>query len=139
VPKTSCGLSHTSLFKTGLNDETSTILEQSDDASGLFTHFSSRAFFHKANNRDNNTHTTRDRKSFFSHISASHGDLLAPYRCNKLFGLPIYQYFQRHHACAEDTTTYNETLAYNKGQKVLSHTSQHLMENSWNHHLRVLI
>jgi hypothetical protein len=42
LPITSCGLSHTSLFKTGLN-ETSTILEQSDNANGLFTHFSSNA------------------------------------------------------------------------------------------------
>ena len=31
-------------------------------------------------------------------------------------------------------TIYSETLAYNKGQKVTSHTSQHLRENSWNHH-----
>ena len=30
-------------------------------------------------------------------------------------------------------TTYSEILAYNKGQKVPSHTSQHLPENSWTH------
>ena len=34
----------------------------------------------------------------------------------------------------EYTTMYSETLAYNKGQKVTSHTSQHLRENCWNHH-----
>ena len=56
---------------------------------------------------------TRDRQSTFPHITASHGDLLAPYRCNKLFGQALTPIFSAPRA--DYTTMYNENLAYNQG------------------------
>jgi hypothetical protein len=115
---------------TGLN-ETSTILEQSDDANGLFTHFSSRAFSHKANNRDNNTIRPGTEKA--SSPTSQHLMEICWHHtgATSYLGYPYTNIFsammRRRH------TTYNEILAYNKGQKVPSHTSQHLPENSWTH------
>ena len=122
VPITSCGLSHTSLFKTGLN-ETSTILEQSDDANGLFTHFSSRAFSHKANNRDNDTirpGTEKASSPTFQHKICWHHTGAIRY-----FGqahTPIFQRYARN--TQECTARLSRTT---KGRKVLSHTPQHLI------------
>ena len=69
---------------------------------------------------------TRDRKSIFPHITASHGDLLAPYRCNKLFGQAHTPIFLAPHA--DYTTMYNETLGYNQGtESTFPHiTASHL-------------
>jgi hypothetical protein len=58
--------------------------------------------------------TTRDRKSLFSHISASHGDSRSPYRCNKSFWHGYTLIFSA--PCAE-YTIYSKNLAYQQGQK----------------------
>ena len=56
----------------------------------------SRAFSYEANNMDNNIHTTRDRKSIFSHISAFHEICWHHTGATRYLGTPIHQYFQRH-------------------------------------------
>jgi hypothetical protein len=73
-------------------------LEQSDDANnGLFTHFSSRAFSHKANNRDNDTIRPGTEKAFLPHLSIS-WRFAGTIQVQQVIWAtrPIYQYFQRH-------------------------------------------
>jgi hypothetical protein len=62
---------------------------------------------------DQDNHMTRDRKSFFSHISASHAICWHHTGAIRYFGHahpPIISAPR-----ADYTTTYNETLAYNQG------------------------
>ena len=56
----------------------------------------SRAISYEANNMDNDIHTTRNRKSIFSHISAFHEICWHHTGASSYLGMPIHQYFQRH-------------------------------------------
>jgi hypothetical protein len=94
-----------------------------------------QSFSHEADNTDNDTHMTRDRKSFFSHISAASSWRLLAGTIQVqqgILGMPIHQYFQRHTRTTQQCTT--RLLRTTRDSKEPSHTSHHLMENSWNHH-----
>jgi hypothetical protein len=80
---------------------------------------------------DQDNHKTRDRQSFFSHISASHEICWHHTGAIRFLSTLIHQYFQRHARTTQQCTT--RLLRTTKGQQVPSHTSQHLPENSWTH------
>ena len=95
--------SHTTLFQQGTQATSACIYPNIFSAvRGIHKQFTARS-----------SCITRDRQSIFPHITASHGDLLAPCRCNMLFGQAHTPIFLAPRA--EYTTMYNETLAYNQG------------------------
>ena len=95
--------SHTTLFQQGTQATSACIYPNIFSAvRGIHKQFTARS-----------SCITRDRQSIFPHITASHGDLLAPYRCNKLFGQALTPIFSAPRA--DYTTMYNENLAYNQG------------------------